>query len=282
MTEFFDLIGMHENIDNYTYHNKTKGVSSSCIVACDESEESYRDYISNNKKTTKKMDMGGYMHDCILSPDIFTRDYSLLEVDPDYSKKDNEKFIKEYHDENPGKFLLTQEQIDLCFKMKESFFSYPLLENLYKISKKEVSYFIDSGLDPDIEDDFIVRKKCRTDMIIPSDGIVLDLKFTEKFNEKNYIRYVIEGCNYDLKAAWYLDIVSNYYETEFDKFGLIIGDTSTLQFQDVLFLDKDAIERGRKLADRGFQKYKEYLMKGNEPKSKIDIQFRFITTSKWR
>ncbi len=283
--EYFDLIGLHENIENEVYHRQTKGVSSSILKECLKSEKAYRDYISggSGKKKTKKMDFGSIVNDYLLLPHLFKAGgkYQILKHDPDVTEKENKEYMDEWHSAHPGKHLITEEVANRCKEIKKEFFSHKIIKDIYDSSIIEASCFVDSHLDPDDPKDFIIRKKCRPDIHIPKEGMVFDIKLSESSDE-DLFRKIIELFDYDLSAAWYLDILSEYYQTEFKYFGFIVIESNPPHNIEIYILDEDGIEKGRNRYIRAEKRYKEFLLKGNDPKVKKAPEFKFITTSKWR
>ncbi len=278
--EYHDLLGMHF-IDNETYHLKTKGVNSSLLKECLKSEQAYRDYISGNKKKkTKKMENGSFVHDAILLPETIQTKYTFIEVDPDSSKKETEEYIKLLQEKNPDKCIVTMDEVKVCKAIKKTFFSHQLLRDIYDNSLKEMSYFVDSTLDPDDPHDFIIRKKCKPDFVLPSEGMVFDLKISESTDE-DIFKIIADKLKYDLSGAWYVDIISEYYQKEFKYFGLIVIQNTFPHKIEVYILDQDAITRGRNRYSRAVARYKKFLMTNNDPHEIKPLQIKFLSMPKW-
>ncbi len=150
---------------------------------------------NNPKQRTKAMDFGSAVHIAVFEHEIF--DESVI-VCPEIDKR-TKAGKEEYSDflkEAGNKIVLTQSELDSCYSIIYQIERHPILS---KLVANKTANFESSGFFKYRDLDL----KFRTDFIIQSHNLILDLKTTKAGHERAF-KHSIMDFNYYSQAAFYL------------------------------------------------------------------------------
>lgn len=156
------------------------------------SPEKFKYEMDNPSKPTQALAFGQLFHTMVLEPEKLYDEY----VATSYGRK-TKKFA-EIQENNPDKTVVTDEEVALATKMRESVFNNKKARNLLK-GEHEKEFFW--------RDDFTgVDCKCRTDVFKPrSDGktcYIADLKSAADASPEQFMRDAYKR-GYHFQAAYY-------------------------------------------------------------------------------
>lgn len=157
-------VGRHEYIDNETYHS-SEGYSNSFLTAV---LRSPAHAMSRGKwKSTRNMEIGSAFHSSTLEPDLYKRDYKVIECDARTST-----LYKQACKDHPSALVLTMAESETVKGMTAGVYRNPKLREIIELpGKAEVAYF---AIDPDTG----LTIKCKFDWLTDS-NICLDVKKTQ-------------------------------------------------------------------------------------------------------
>jgi len=157
-------VGRHEGVDNDIYHS-SEGYSNSFLTAV---LRSPAHAMSRGKwKSTRNMEIGSAFHSSTLEPDLYKRDYKVIECDARTST-----LYKQACKDHPSALVLTLAESETVKGMTAGVYRNPKLrEIIEKPGKAEVAYF---AIDPETG----LMIKCKFDWLTDS-GICLDVKKTQ-------------------------------------------------------------------------------------------------------
>jgi len=147
-------------------------------------------YFKQNKQESSALDFGKAFHTFILEPDLF-KDQILVAPGTRYTKA-----YKDLVAANPKKTVITDEEFQKLYSMRQSLMSMPKLSKLLNADFVEHAMFwqhAESGVD------------CRSKMdLVHKDGVVIDLKTTENASQIDF-EGSIKAWGYHRQGALYLD-----------------------------------------------------------------------------
>ncbi|QPG06530.1 PD-(D/E)XK nuclease-like domain-containing protein [Salinimonas marina] len=184
-----------ENLHSDVYHCCT-GVSTSKLKVFIECPRKYQAlYLTGEmeRKESKAFDIGKAAHGLILEPHKFESEFVVQPAD---IKLRRGKAWDAFVAENSQKTIITQDDWDHCFGMRDSVERHPFGAKLLAGGKAEVSYF-----KRDIETGLIV--KCRPDMRVGNR--VVDVKSAASASPEEFGR-VAKRLMYHMQDALYLDV----------------------------------------------------------------------------
>lgn len=157
-------VGRHEGIDNDIYHS-SEGYSNSFLTAVLRSPAHAT--ARGKWMSTRNMEIGSAFHSSTLEPDLFKRDYRIVECDARTSTL-YKKAIKDY----PSAQVLTLGEAETVKGMTEGVYRNPKLREIIELpGKAEVAYF---AVDPETG----LTIKCKFDWLTDC-GVCLDVKKTQ-------------------------------------------------------------------------------------------------------
>lgn len=157
-------VGRHENVPNDIYHS-SEGYSNSFLTAM---LRSPAHAMSRGKwKSTRNMEIGSAFHSSTLEPELYKRDYKIVECDARTSA-----LYKQACKDHPSALVLTLAESETVKGMTAGVYRNPKLRDIIEQpGKAEVAYF---AVDPDTG----LTIKCKFDWLTDS-GICLDIKKTQ-------------------------------------------------------------------------------------------------------
>lgn len=157
-------VGRHEGIENEDYHS-SEGYSNSFLTAV---LRSPAHAMARGKwKSTRNMEIGSAFHSSTLEPDLYKRDYRIVECDARTSS-----LYKQACKDHPSAQVLTIAESETVKGMTAGVYRNPKLREIIELpGKAEVAYF---AIDPDTG----LMIKCKFDWLTDS-NISLDVKKTQ-------------------------------------------------------------------------------------------------------
>lgn len=190
----------------------------------------YAVYIAKTLKQeeTDAMRLGSAVHMLALEPERFSEQYEILEgpINPATKKvygKDSDKFRKWLEEAQaafkPKKVLIADEfqsslEIAKAFQNRDEILKI-MSADCEKLFERffELLYVVE-GEEP-------LRIKCKPDCVIPSEGIIIDLKTTQDPNPDSW-KWSAEDYGYHRQAAIYLEAMESLYGKRFQfLFGVV-------------------------------------------------------------
>lgn len=157
-------VGRHEGIENDAYHS-SEGYSNSFLTAVLRSPAHAT--ARGKWKSTRNMEIGSAFHSSTLEPELYKRDYRIVECDARTSTL-YKQAIKDY----PSAQVLTLGEAETVKGMTDGVRANPKLREIIDLpGKAEVAYF---SVDPETG----LTIKCKFDWLTDC-GICLDVKKTQ-------------------------------------------------------------------------------------------------------
>lgn len=234
------------------YHSIRALSNSSLSVLKRSPAEFYARFVADpptmTSEETDAMRLGSAVHMLALEPERFDDEYRIEAgpINPSTDKpygRDSKKFeawLEEAKNFDKRKILLKDEFAE-SLEIAKAFQSHPYLlsvmasgaEKIYERGY-EMSYLVD-GQDP-------IRLKCKPDCVMPSFGLIIDLKTTSDPNPDVW-RWSAEEYGYHRQAAIYLQAMEAYYGKPFRFLFGVVRSKAPYEVG-VYELDDDSISRG--------------------------------------
>lgn len=275
--EMGQIKGKYKDIPIEAYHDpECPGVSSSTLSAIHKGIPYFLSRVSKGK--TDAMVMGSAIHDAILLPDLFAKKYVPEPEDKNLrstaGKESYRIFLKVYEDriKNEGLTILKRDKWEQIIKMREKVLSHPVIANALRMGEKEVTYFCQH------EETGLLRK-CRTDLVLEEQGIILDLKTTTDCS-KNAFSKEIAKYGYDRTAAYYCDILRDLYGKDF-LFGFIAIEKEEPYNVGLYLLGSKSMVTGKSLYLQDLLLYREFLSMEKTEVNERALSFESIEIPDW-
>lgn len=180
-------VGRHENIDNDRYHS-SEGYSNSFLTAM---LRSPAHAMSRGKwKSTRNMEIGSAFHSSTLEPDLYKRDYRIVECDARTSS-----LYKQACKDHPSAQVLTLGEAETVKGMTDGVYRNPKLRSVIELpGKAEVAYF---AIDPETG----LMIKCKFDWLTDC-FTALDIKKTQDARMHKFSQS-INTYMYHMQDAFY-------------------------------------------------------------------------------
>ena len=170
------LPGVYELVPNSTYH-KSDGLSRSNVCDIEDSIKMYLMRKNNKEEPSDAMIKGSALHDLVLLPDEYKKNYV---VSPVHTK--SAKAYKKCIEDNPGKTVISIRDSDDIYRMRDALYENPTIKNILDQSSvlREVCIWVEhpvTGLllkvRPDLIIDHTIKDKIRTNLQIqPEDRMI--------------------------------------------------------------------------------------------------------------
>lgn len=276
------LLGWHEGVSNDDYH-AGPGLSRSQIIPLLRSAAHFKHKFDNNKQTPT-MKLGDATHQITLEPHRFLENCAVepgfvwedLERDEDgqikLNKEKKRKVLRASTVQKKGweksevnrrlpahrkgladwaaknkKTVLKPEEFDNLRGITEALQNHPIVREFLAMGRKEVSgYWRHKGTG--------LLCRFRPDIMIESEGMLIDLKTTKDASYGAYQREIVKQ-KYDIQAAYYLDGATAVSGKEYKKF-IHIAVENTPPYGIALYpLATDIILRGRSLYEKALDRF---------------------------
>ena len=213
------------------YHSIPALSNSSLSVLKRSPAEFYARFVADpptmKSEETDAMRLGSAVHMLALEPERF-HDRYLIEtgpINPSTQKpygRDTKRFEAwlDIRKTETDKTVLIYEEFESSMAIAEAFQSHPeilriMAANVEKIYERgfELSYLVE-GQEP-------IKLKCKPDCVIPSEGLIIDLKTTSDPNPDAW-KWSAEDFGYHRQAAIYLEAMQSLYGRQFQfLFGVV-------------------------------------------------------------
>ena len=232
------------------YHSIPALSNSSLSVLKRSPAEFHARFIAKTLKTeeTDAMRLGSAVHMLALEPERFDSEYAIVEgpINPSTGNpygRDTKKFqvwLDQEMMQQTRKVLLASEfsesiEIAKAFQSHSNIVSI-MASKTEKVYERgyEMAYLVD-GQDP-------IRLKCKPDCVIPSEGLIIDLKTTSDPHPDVW-KWSAEEYGYHRQAAIYLQAMEAYYGRQFRFLFGVVRSKAPYEVG-VYELDDDSISRG--------------------------------------
>jgi exodeoxyribonuclease VIII len=238
--------GVYSGVPNEEYH-ASEGISCSNIKDLDKSIEHFEHREAFDSKQTDAMLVGSALHDRVLLPDTYYKQYVVSPVKTKTSKAHNT-----FKKDNPDKDILMPYQENNIESMYRALYKNPTIRGILESDTilREVSVW---GKDTTTG----LLLKVRPDIIVG--GICYDIKTTSgDVSPRGFISNVFK-YKYQVQVPFYLDVLSlngmSIHEFKF----LVVG--SVPPYSTAIYdLNEDLIEEGRDIYRRALNRYSDYLL----------------------
>jgi exodeoxyribonuclease VIII len=232
------------------YHSIDALSNSSLSVLKRSPTEFHARFISKTLKTeeTDAMRLGSAVHMLALEPERFDEEYwiSTGPINASTGKpygRDTKKFADWLAEveANDKRKLILQDEFAESIEIAKAFQSHPNIVSIMaakteKVFERgyEMAYLVDNQ-DP-------IRLKCKPDCVIPSEGLIIDLKTTSDPHPDAW-KWSAEEYGYHRQAAIYLQAMEAYYGRQFRFLFGVVRSRAPYEVG-VYELDDDSISRG--------------------------------------
>lgn len=198
--------GIYSDISNWQYHNDPEyyALSGSMLARLESSPAHLKSSIASKEPPSAEMVFGSAFHTYVLQPENIPKE---IKVQKTVKKADRDELAL-----SQGISLITPDQEDMIFCMQESLKASQTASGLinHPDSIKEQSVFWNEAT-------YGFRCKCRTDITIPSLGVLVNLKTTKNAQPNKFLNDALYNYNYFGKSAWELTginaVQEKYYQT---------------------------------------------------------------------
>ncbi len=232
------------------YHSIDALSNSSLSVLKRSPTEFHARFIAKTMKQeeTDAMRLGSAVHMLALEPERFDSECAIVEgpINPSTGKpyaRDTKKFqvwLDQEMMQQTRKVLLASEFAE-SIEIAKAFQSHPDIVSIMSAKTEkvfergyEMAYLVDSQ-DP-------IRIKCKPDCVIPSEGLIIDLKTTSDPHPDAW-RWSAEEYGYHRQAAIYLQAMEAYYGKPFRFLFGVVRSKAPYEVG-VYELDEESIHRG--------------------------------------
>ena len=232
------------------YHSIDALSNSSLSVLKRSPTEFHARFIAKTlrQEETDAMRLGSAVHMLALEPEKFDSEYAIVEgpINPSTGNpygRDTKKFqvwLDQEMMQQTRKVLLASEFAE-SIEIAKAFQSHPTIAAIMaakteKVFERgyEMAYLVDDE-DP-------IRIKCKPDCVIPSEGLIIDLKTTSDPHPDVW-RWSAEEYGYHRQAAIYLQAMEAYYGKPFRFLFGVVRSRAPYEVG-VYELDDDSISRG--------------------------------------
>jgi exodeoxyribonuclease VIII len=189
------------NIKDKDYRGAT-GLSQSSIKDFIKSPAHYLVATEQVSEPSPAMQLGTAFHAVMLQQS--PKEHYAVKIKMDGRTKDGKAYNEQFAIENAGKAVITNEDEETLFKMRDSILAHPLASKLAKgLTHKEFAVF------GSIEtDDGYVRLKGLIDGYSETEGYILDYKTCEDASPLGFIK-AIRDRRYDIQSVQYPWLLNN-------------------------------------------------------------------------
>lgn len=237
------ISGMPDTI----YHATDGFISKSGLDLVNRSPAHY--FYREGKERTRHMVLGSATHTAILEPELFKRDYMILEGVTVRTAAAYKQAIKA-RDED---FTLTEAEGQKITAMQQEVYANHAVSQFIKSSEhKEISVFVKHPV-------YGVMVRVRFDLL--ANGFIGDLKTTNDARSDEFSKSIF-NYRYDVQAAIYLDAYEWLTGEKLKGFKFLAVENATPHRARLFTLDDYSISIGRKKADQDFAVYAKCLESG--------------------
>ena len=259
--------GKNLNVSNEDYHGDREYTSSSALKLIRKDEiEFLKKYVLGQKdeEINPNFEFGTYMHTAVLEPHLLESETAIY----DMSRRGGKKW-EDFCAENKGKTIITRPESLLFNKIMANYKNHKIAQDLFSGGEAEVTYAGElMGF----------KSKVRADYI--KDNALIDLKTTSAPLTYANIQSVINSYDYDMSAAFYIDIINQFREVKIDNMFFVFASKKTYDIL-VVRLSPEYLECGRRKYREAIEKYFKLQKEGFFTIKNLDDMILEIKKPEW-
>jgi len=241
--------GIFDGVHNDIYH-RLPGWGSTNLKNFLRSPAHYKAGLIEKEITpqrAKNYRFGRAEHTILLEPHKYASEFCILPPDLANRNKNSNAYkegLAEFmRSEAEGREILTVEEEEILFAMRDAVWSHPVAEQLLtgKNKRRESSVWTRRNIAGGN-----LLTKCRPDLWLP--GLPIDVKTTQDANPKEYGR-MIHNFGYHIQAAWYLDVLKPHDADVGEMFGHIAVEKEAPFGVSVIRIAPEAVALGRAIIE---------------------------------
>ena len=241
--------GIYAGVSNQDYHS-SPGISKSGLDLINKSPAHYQ--FATPRKPSAAMHIGTAVHTAILEPELFKRDYMLLENIDDKRKSEYKEAVKQFGKEN----VLIKQEASMIKGIQESINANPAASNLLnQEGYAELSFFA--------TDENGILLKCRFDFLTES-GLAIDLKTTQDASPYGFSKSTNE-YRYHVQHAFYNHVYMLVTGNPLLSFVFLATEKESPFFNKPYTLTRESLEIGNYYMRKNLSAYTESAKTGHWP-----------------
>jgi hypothetical protein len=243
MSDFKLKMGVN-NCTNNEYHGDKNFLSSSNLkLLLTDVEKFKHEILDGNRENIQKnaFDEGNYAHSLILEPQNIPEEYAFF----DGFRKAGAVW-KTFKEDNQGKIILSKPQKHRVEQWVKAYEQRSCAKNLISggLPEHSIAGIIDG-----------VNIKVRADYINIDKGYIADVKTTSYGSDVDSFKMVIENLKYDLSAALYCKLFSQFYGKPFKFYFIVLGKKDKMC--EVYLASQDTMVKGNIMVKKALDIYKQ-------------------------
>lgn len=238
-----------QRMSHEDYLNKARFMSSTDCKRLLRSAEYFMDCRVNPPAPTKSMELGTLIHSAVLEGDSF---FKSAKKGPDVklnTKVGKDEWAAFERSLLPGEKAVRANDYETVERIYERINRHPVAKGLLAGGKREISGFANDPVSG-------VACKIRPDFILPSAGIIMDLKTTTDASRDAFAK-TIWNFHYEVSAYMYLMVSSLIERNEFETYFYLAIETDRPHSVAVYRADPAQLEIGEYLFNKAIKKYLE-------------------------
>lgn len=146
--------------------------------------------------------LGTAIHSIILEPDLFD---STVAINPGIDRRSNagKAEYAQFLAESAGKLIITDEQAQACYAVRDTVHQHPLARGLLTGGKAEQSFYA-------VDDETGELIKCRVDFLPDNGSMIVDVKSTEDASPAAFGKSSA-NYRYPVQTAWYWHVLDSAF-----------------------------------------------------------------------
>lgn len=206
---------MLQKSSNAEYHaDRTRLSSSALKLILKDPYQYWLEYLSPNpppKEDKPAFADGTLLHALVLEPETIATNFAIYQ-----GFRKAGKAYEEFVQNNPGKIIVSQPQLD---KVSKWYNSVSANETALELLSNGLAEHTMLGQHLD------VLLKARADYINTDAGYIVDLKTTSATTDPGVFAHTVKEFSYDLSAALYCDLAHQTYHKLFDFYWIVVSKT---------------------------------------------------------
>lgn len=194
-----------EGVPDSVYHAETRFLSKHALDAIADSPEKYKAEIDGKipRSETPSMRIGSALHCLVLEPESFDSRYAVKPEDINRRTKAGKEEFEAWEAQNLGKTILTGDEMATVRAMSDALKSHAQASALLFKTKgmNELTVLFRHPMFDCVE------CKSRIDRLIPSHGLIIDLKTCSSASPTAITR-AVQDYRYDVQGEFYKDAVA--------------------------------------------------------------------------
>lgn len=258
--ENYPVLGEFLDIDNDQYHSGP-GISKSHLdaIAGASPKHYWHKYINperERQEPTDAMKFGTATHTVLLEPELLESTV-VCGLDLDRRSNANKAAWAEFEEANKGKVIISADKYQDLLYIRDAVHNHPVAAGLLSGGKAEQSLYA-------IDHDTGELIKCRTDYMVDSGGLIVDLKTTDDASPDGFGKSAA-NFRYDVQVAWYYHVFSQGLGWIPNDWCFIAVEKTAPYAVGIYFATQSQIERATETALRDFKRIVHHRKLGQWP-----------------